>query len=254
MSQTWHGRSAAVLIALFMATGCDRQTDAIEADKPVDRSTLGLSHVETAPCARSAPKLSLTQLCPEAATALMQIPPGSAAAAPEGCRWTPGEVALSSQEALLYQAARCGSRFAKLAYHPDKPFVRFTLTASPYEEPIDSMDVIARMTPAGSQEDLLRIARGFVGDTDERARCQVRRAEMEGWPKDALVIDEVPAPPADGVRSACGELGLDEDAQTFWRLSQGRAWFFQLGQEVPVVDARSFTLVHKDGNDHWRRQ
>jgi hypothetical protein len=254
MSQTWHGRSVAVLIALFMATGCGQQTDAIKADKPVDRSTAKLSHVETAACASSAVKLPLTQLCPEAATALMQIPPGSAAAAPEGCRWTPGEVALSSQEALLYQAARCGSRTAKLAYHPDKPLARFTLTASPYEEPVDSTDVIARMTTAGSQADLLRIARGFIGNAGERARCQVRRAEMEGWPKDALVIDEVPAPPADGVRSACGELGLDEDAQTFWRLSQGRAWFFHLGQEVPVVDAGSFTLVCKDGNDHWRRQ
>lgn len=65
------------------------------------------------------------------------------------------------------------------------------------------------------------------------------------------MVDEVPAPLADGIRSACGEFGLDEGAQTFWRLAQGTGWYFRLGQESPVIDVGSFTLVKRDPAGKW---
>jgi hypothetical protein len=109
------------------------------------------------------------------------------------------------------------------------------------------------MVPAANEAALLETARAAVEDPAERARCRLRPAAIEGWPGDALVVDEVPPPPADGVRTACGAYGLDEDSQTFWRLSQGQGWFFQLGQESPVVDPGSFTLVARGRDHRWVR-
>lgn len=204
-------------------------------------------------CAPGSAKLPVTGLCESQAVALLLAAPGAQPAAPEDCTWVVGEAKVL-EGALLYRTAKCKDGTARLEFVPGARMSSFDLVESPYG-PQEKPETMARMI--GSDGDvkatILAEARRLVEDKSEASRCQLRPAKMDGWPEDALVVDEVPIPPADGIRNACGELGLDEGAQTFWRVSQNSGWFFQLGQETPMVDAGSFTLVKRDATGNWVR-
>lgn len=249
----WLDRSFTALAAIAMTAGCGQQDTVQVADKAAAKNQLAAQAAARTACAANG-KLPLSGLCREFAASLMQQPTGPATTPPEGCEWTPAEVAISPSQIVLYRAARCQSRSAKLAFVPGVPLASLTLAVSPYEAPAGPADVVVRLTKAEDRDAILKVSRAFVTDPRERARCQVRPAGIDEWPSDALVIDEVPPPPADGVRSACGELGLDEDAQTFWRISQGLGWFFQLGQDSPIVDPRSFTVIDRTAEGIWQRR
>ena len=87
--------------------------------------------------------------------------------------------------------------------------------------------------------------------------CSVRRADVPGWPADALVADvspEAAAASTDGPRANCGQYGYSEDEARYWRTFQGRTWFFQLDQDLyQDVDPNSLTLVVRDGVGEWQR-
>ena len=57
--------------------------------------------------------------------------------------------------------------------------------------------------------------------------------------------------PKNEPRTACGQYGLDEDAQVFWRAFQGFAWYFDLGQEQMEIDPGSLTVATKDEGGNW---
>jgi hypothetical protein len=48
----------------------------------------------------------------------------------------------------------------------------------------------------------------------------------------------------EGIRTACGPFGLDQDSQRFWRIIGDRAWFFDLGQDDAPIDPGSLTIYH----------
>lgn len=240
------------LLLLAATAGCGGADTSPTAENTHAEGSIEPAHAAPAACAGGVRKLPATGLCPEQAAALLLAAPGPAAAPPDGCTWTIGETALNATEAVVYRAARCQSRTTKLDFVAGKPFGRFTLAASPYEGAYDAGEPIVRAAAVGDSNGILKVARSLMSDPKDPARCRLRAAAMEGWPADALVIDEVPQPQSDEVRSACGELGLDEDAQTFWRLSQRIGWFFQLGQESPIVDAGSFTLLRRGAAGEWR--
>lgn len=246
-------RMAMVALAATSISGCGRPSDDTAAASTADiRDNASIAKGAQPPCAPGA-ALPLTGLCPSEVAALVLSAPGTQAAAPDGCGWTVAEAAVSAGSVLLYRAARCQAGTARLALVPGATTPSFTLAVSPYGDQPDTSEPMAQMHAAADQQAIAQIARRSIDDPAERSRCHTRQADMESWPADALVVDEVPVPEADGIRSACGVLGLDQGAQTFWRISQGVAWFFRLGQESPVVDPGSFTLVKRDGNGHWER-
>ncbi len=205
-------------------------------------------------CIPGSATLPITGLCEAQASALLLAPPGAQPAAPDGCTWIVSEAKVL-EGALLYRAAKCKGGIAKLDFVPGARIASFRMVASPYG-PGSKPETIARMIGGDDPKAaIVAEARQLVEDPAKRARCKLRAADVEGWPSDALVVDEAPAPgpPADGIRAACGEFGLDQGAQTFWRVSQGVGWFFQLGQESPVVDAGSFTLVNRGADGSWVR-
>ena len=204
------------------------------------------------PCPLGSATLPVTGLCEAQASALLLAAQGPQPAAPDDCSWTVNEAQLPGGGAVLYRAAQCNGRTAKLDHAAGTPMGKFMLTVSPYGGS-EAEDAMVQMAPAVDAAAILAIARAAVTDPAERARCQMRAVATEGRPSDALVVDEVPIPPSDEIRGACGPYGLDEGSQTFWRLSQGHGWFFQLGQETPVVDAGSFTLVRRDAAGNWVR-
>src|SRR5205085_2204120 len=83
----------------------------------------------------------------------------------------------------------------------------------------------------------------------EQASCEVRLAAIDQWPSDALLLAPNKAArarlPKDEPIAACGPFGVDEDAQTFWRVAQGYAWFFDMGQDTMDFDPASLLLLKK---------
>jgi hypothetical protein len=245
---------SALGLALAMTASCGQPNAEAAAGAQANSVAPAVAVAAPAPaCAPGDAKLPVTGLCQAQATALLLAASGAQATAPEGCSWSVEEAAMTDRTALLYRGARCKERSTKLKFVPGTPLGRFLILASPYEDAPADDAPLASLTLAENPAALLGIVRAQVKDPAERARCQLRPAAIEGWPADAQVVDEVPPPPADGVRSACGPLGLDEDSQTFWRLSQNRAWFFELGQESAIVDPGSFTIVNKDKSGAWLR-
>lgn len=240
--------SASILAIAALSACSGKPTD--NAAAPANLTAT--QEAATTACAPGSTTLPVTGLCDAQASALLLASSGAQPAAPDGCTWEIAEAKVL-EGALLYRAAKCKEGTAKLEFVPGARMASFDLVASPYG-PQPKPETIAQMIGGDDPKaTLLAEARRLVEDPAERARCQIRPAAMEGWPADALVVDEVPAPPADGIRSACGEFGLDEGAQTFWRVSQGIAWFFQLGQESPVVDAGSFTIINRGADGKWVR-
>ena len=205
-------------------------------------------------CAPGGETLPVTGLCQERAAALLLSAGGSQEQASDGCTWVVNEAKILDNGALLYRALRCNGRTAKLEFLPGARAASFELAESPWG-PQPRRETVAAQFDAGNDANatILEVARRVIEDPAEKARCQVRRLAIESSPADALVVDEVPAPPEDGVRSACGEFGYDGGAQTYWRVSQGSAWFFTLGNDSAPVDAASFTLLSKGADGQWVR-
>jgi hypothetical protein len=99
----------------------------------------------------------------------------------------------------------------------------------------------------------------------EIAACELRPAG-DRFPADALVADVNGAyqkakkfgpddtgsrdDPSTGVYGACGSYGIT-DAQVFWMIRDGYAWFIDQGQDAPDFDAGSLTLVRKGADGVW---
>lgn len=201
--------------------------------------------------------LPVTRLCQTEAAALLLPAPDAPPPPPNGCTWVINETAAGSA-AVLYRAAQCDGRVTMLDITPGPrvAVMAYTILAmlNPRygDVPHDPVVTLFDTGTADPRTRILEEARHAAADQAEAAHCQVR-AYGNPEPSDALVVDVVPIPRnVDGVRTACGRYGLDEDSQTFWRVSQHTAWFFELGQETPGVDPESFTIVHRDGT-RWVR-
>jgi hypothetical protein len=233
-----------------VTAGCNQPASTDTANAATDNAIVAAA--PAAECAPGEAKLAVTGLCQLQAAALVL---GTPSAADKDCSWVVNEAKTAEDTAVLYRAAKCKDGTATLSFKASATGGSFALTESPYGkqegEPYAMVEIIA----APDKQAILDFARKHIEDAKESARCQVVPvANREGWPKDALVVDEVPTPTAvDGIRSACGTYGLDEGAQTFWRISQGTGWFFQLGQETPMVDATSFVMIKRDAAGQWAR-
>jgi hypothetical protein len=251
--------SAIALIALS-SSGCNRpsgnqaagtnQANAAAATPAAANQTAAAAPA----CAPNSVKLPVTGLCQEQAAALL-LAAQQPEAAGDGCSWVVNEVKVLDGGALLYRALRCNGRTATLEFVPSAQMGSFDLGVSPWSAEASRETVIRMASVEGGDANakILETARRLIDNPAERARCQVRRLNIESSPTDALVVDEVPAPPEDGVRSACGEFGYDGGAQSFWRVSQGIAWFFRLGNDSPPIDPASVTLLNRSPAGQWVR-
>jgi hypothetical protein len=197
--------------------------------------------------------LAITKLCQEQANALLLSGGGPQEAGPEGCTWVVNEAKLLDG-ALLYRGLRCGNRTAQLEFTPGREPRASTSSLRrsaswKVRKPSPSLSMRTAPTPHSA---ILEAALRVIEDPAERRRCRVRALNGDvASPSDALVVDEVPIPRDEEVRSACGPFGFDGGSQAFWRISQKVAWFFTLGNDTPPVDASSFTLVARDGAGQW---
>ncbi|MET0371526.1 MAG: hypothetical protein ABW039_09135 [Sphingobium sp.] len=233
-------------------------TTAACTDTPSDHGATngaGLASAASA-CPAGATHLPLTGLCPDQADALLHVGKGDRPPPPENCQWTIAELAMPQDAVLLYRVARCGGKTTRLDYNAGKPLAHLDYAASAYYGDDVKGQSLIRFAPVRDGDPtatILAEALAAIEDPAEAVGCTVRKADIPGWPTDALVVDipavEAAKLPQDEIRSACGPLGLDQGSQHYWRAFQGFVWLFDLGQEQPDVDPDSLTLVrnYKDG-------
>jgi hypothetical protein len=210
----------------------------------------------SASCPDDGPRLPETGVCQGRAWAYLIDAKGAREPTlPEGCTWTINETMLPGDEALLYRAASCKGVTTKLAYAGGAHSASISYeTSAVFGDAVKGQEIIRLFgvdpDPQGAlKEQIASLPKG------ERETCVIQPASIEGWPTDALVIGPTKAArakmPNDGPISACGAFGLDEDSQTYWRISQGFAWFFQLGQEDSDFNPGNITVIAKSANGSW---
>lgn len=240
-------RKILVLLPLCLAviSGCSKAPKG-EAAKDATSQSQSVAAVE--PCPDDGPRLPGSGVCQGRAVNYLNFDAGPRPEAPEGCEWIVNETELAGGEYLLYLAAKCADKVTKLDYAggAHMAVLSYDTTAIGGEEMKGTEVAYILSAEPDPKTAILNHAREVMDNKAEAAKCSVRPANIEGWPADAFVVDvsaaEAAKFPKDEVRSACGKYGLDEDSQRFWRAFGGFTWFFELGQDVPLVDAGSFTI------------
>lgn len=241
-------RSAVAIAAALLLTGC-------APGGAGQNSGAGPILFQTAPalgaCRDEGPRLPISGLCEINAQAFIDPAAAPPPSAPPNCDWRIQETAMPAGEILLYRALQCGGVRAQLAFEGGARQGRLFVARSAIGAETSGGTTFATLIgadPARPTENLLSFARSQTRDPVERRRCRVRPANVDGWPADALVVD-VDAATAqradpDQPRAACGPYGLDETTKSFWRVADGVAWFFDLGQDAYTdVDPSTLTLV-----------
>ncbi|MDX2235834.1 MAG: hypothetical protein NW200_15145 [Hyphomonadaceae bacterium] len=206
-------------------------------------------------CADGGARLAGTGLCQSEASALVPADPDVRTPELEGCTWSVNETMLPADEALLYRAATCngvttqlgfagGARSAEIAYERSAQFGDAAIGR-----------VVVRLY--GTDPDPQGALKAAIAEApaSERASCEIAPAGGEGWPADALIIAPNAAAlarlPKDKPVIACGPLGVDQTKVRYWRVRQGFAWFFDLGDRDPDFDAGNMTLVARAADGAW---
>lgn len=239
------------LVAAVAACGADEQAPSTEASTAA-RPAATASAAAAGACKPGETRLPGARLCESAALALMPVPD---AVDEPGCRWVLAETGLPDDEWVVYRALACKAGTTRLEYGGGAQMAQLTLAESAFGAPVspdpEPYAVVSLIAAAPDARTAIRgFARYAIEDRTEAAGCDVRLAKVTGWPGDALVVDvsatEAAKAPADEIRSACGPYGYTDDATMFWRPSGRYALWFNLGQDIPEVDAGSFVVV-KDG-------
>jgi hypothetical protein len=219
--------------------------------------------VAASTCPDDGPRFAGTGLCIGRSINYMDMPEAGLDL-PEGCSWTPGEVMLPGDEAILYLGAECKGVKTELEFAGGARSAELKVVKSGLYDKITDDHVAARiftLDGGDSGKDkkavLLDMARQSTDDKKEAAACEVRPLDA-AKPDGALVIDVSEAfakanqKKYSEVYSACGPYGLT-DAQRFWIIKQGYGFFFDLGQDTPDVIPQSITVMKKGADGVYFR-
>lgn len=237
---------AAVALAALITGGC--------SGAPGDEAGAPKAEAAAAPtsCADDGERLALTGLCAGRAVAYLNMDASGSAQAPDGCEWKVMEAQMPDG-VLLYRGLKCDAGETKLEFSGGAERGELKLVSSAYLGKIDEPPAYVLVYPieGDARQAVTARARGAIADPAEAARCSARPARGKGWPSDALVVDVAGGESQTGPRSACGDLGLNDELAAFWRVSQGYGWYFQMGQADMEIDPGSFTLMTKRPDGSW---
>lgn len=240
-------RLLCVAIALALLAGCG---------PTAERSATGVEDAQSAACADGGVRLTGTGLCQSEASALLVSDPNVRTPELEGCTWSVKELMLPGDEALLYRAARCGEVETALAFAGGARRAEISYESSAvHGDAARGRVVVALYGTDPDPQGALTAAIAALPHQDQGS-CQIVAAGREGWPTDALLIA-----PSTLARTrlfegrpvvACGPLGIDETKVSYWRVRQGFAWFFDLGNRDPDVDAGNMAIFTRGADGAWR--
>lgn len=240
--------------ALAVSTGCQGAGEPANAQPERTQASGG--------CGDNTAALPGTGLCQKDASALVHraasIGDEPSWFVPQGCTARINEAGMPGGDFLLYTAFSCKGTTAQLEFEAGAKASDIKLKTSTFGEvPAEfaRMVVVIASDPADPTGNLLTFARAAIDDPAEAAGCSVQPSDTPGFPIDARVVDIAPQLaarfPQDEIRSACGPFGLDQGSQTFWRVFQGFAWHFSLGQDTPEFDPATLTIVRKNAAGQW---
>lgn len=243
--------SGSVVLGLMLATaGCQKP----EAPAPVAAESESVA--PSAPCADDGPRFPVSGLCVGRSINYLDPTRFLQLETPDGCTWTMNETPFATpDEVLIYRALSCKGVVTTLEYGGGAHSAQLTYKASALYPDSNGVAPVRIFTsdPADPQLSMRNLIKELP--TPENTECAIRPAGIDGWPADALVIAPTEAAlakaPKDEPLAACGEFGVDEDAQTFWRISQGYAWYFMLGQDSMDFDPGSISLMQKGADGTW---
>jgi len=241
-------RFLCVAISLTLLAGCG---------PAAEQSASGASDAPVA-CADGSTRLSGTGLCQSEASALLVSDPDVRTPELENCTWSVKEIMLPGDEALLYRAATCGGVETTLEYAGGAHRAEISYGSSAvYGDAARGRIVVALYGTDPDPQGALNAAIAELPARD-RGSCQIVPAEREGWPRDALLI--APSALARARLSegrpvvACGPQGIDETKVSYWRVRQGFAWFFDLGDRDPDFSAGNMAVFTRNPDGAWRRK
>jgi hypothetical protein len=242
------------------------------AEKPAEKTA-------ESTCPDDGPRLPGTGLCQ--GRAVNYFAPERLAASeglPEGCTWITNETMTPDpDEAILYQAMRCNDKTTKLEFSGGARSASLGYGVSGFfdkvptmgEEGSERVRIFTLAEVADPKAMILDMAKATAKEEGakaaEIAACEIRPAG-EGFPADAFVVDVNDAykkanklgpyetgkkdEPGYGVYSACSSYGVT-DAQRFWLIRDGYAWFIDQGQDMPDFNATSLTVFRKTAEGGW---
>lgn len=210
----------------------------------------------SAACTDGSARLAGTGLCQSEASALLVSDPNVRTPELENCTWRVRELMLPGEEALLYRAAICGGVETTLAYAGGARRAELSYeTSAIYGDAARGRVVVALYGTDPDPQGALNAAIAELSARD-RGSCQIVPAEREGWPTDALLIAPSALARARLFEGrpvvACGPLGIDETKVSYWRVRQGFAWFFDLGDRDPDFDAGNMAIFTRNADGAWR--
>lgn len=235
--------SAIALSALALA-GCK--------DAPREEAEAPVRPAAAEACADDGPRLALTGLCEGRAVNYLNMDASASPPATDGCEWKVMETQMPDG-VLLYRGLKCDAGETKLAFSGGAGRGELKLVSSAYLGKIDEPPAYVLVYPVegDARQGVTERTRQAIGDAAEAARCSARPVKGKGWPSDALVVDVLGGETQPGPRSACGDLGVNDELAAFWRVSQGYGWYFQMGQADMEIDPGSFTLMTKQPDGSW---
>lgn len=259
LHQVRAGLAAATLLAMLAA--CQKDTPPAPAASASASPTAPVVTAAEPGCPDDGPRFPITHLC--VGRSINYIDPNLRliAEAPKDCSWGMVETAFplpDGEGALLYRALTCKGLTTKLEFSAGAHMaeLRYAVSAL-YTGPEAKGHVVVRIFDGGGEDPKKQILaqKAAIKDAAERDSCEVLPADDKAWPADALLLKPNAAAWAKLQNGdpvwACGPYGVDEDAQVFWRVAQGYAWYFTMGQDTMDVDPASLLIFKKGVDGAW---
>ena len=239
-------RLIVVLGAMALLAGCGSKNPPQTAEPKLSASA----------CEDGGARLSGTGLCHAEAAALLVSDPNVRTPELENCVWAIKEVMLPGDEALLYRAATCRGVETSLTYAGGAHRAEISYASSAvYGDAGKGRTMIQLYGVDPDPQGALKAAIAEAPKA-KTGPCEIVPAEREGWPTDALLIAPSAAARAKAPQNtklvACGPTGIDETKVSYWRVRQGFAWFFDLGDKDSDIDAGNMSVIAKGADGAWR--
>lgn len=235
---------SAIALAALAVGGCK--------EAPKEESEAPAKPAEMQSCADDGERLPLTGLCAGRAVKYLNMDASASPPAADGCEWKVMETEMPDG-VLLYRGLQCDAGQTKLEFSGGAQRGELKLVSSAYLGKIDEPPAYVLVYPieGDARRGVTALAREEIKDAAEATQCSARHGKGKGWPSDALVVDIPGGEAQPAPRSACGDLGVNDELAAFWRVSEGYGWFFQMGQADMEIDPGSFTLMTKQLDGSW---
>lgn len=241
----------------ILAAGCT------PPEVPQEPAAVGEQTAQSA-CPDDGPRLPITNICAgRAANYLNPEVLWASDGLPEGCMWVVNETAMGADdEAILYQAARCGNKTTQLELRAGaRSGALGYVTSALYDNVPADFEPVRIFTTEGQADPkaaILAMVKATTVDKREAAACEVQPYSPPGSKAqaDAFVIDVSAAYRAankitkNDVHTNCGPFGT-ADGQRYWSIRQGYAWFVDFGQDSPDFNPNSILRMKREASGTW---